>query len=679
MLGVGDSEACLRQALMRSRVKGFIFNRDGSWHVNGRSVGRAIRRVGRRRRAPSPRATYGLGELCARTSVRLELPMAVFQRLKSAEVKKLLYGATEIARRQIPPSPIAEIGASEALKQPHLTPDLVRLAVAFVRYPPLARFGLYGLHAVIDVLLHVRPRMLGRWIVEKQVSEINQMLLAHLSRRLTFGRSNESIFLNVLRTKVPLLQAMVATSLVDEHPLNAPSKTFSELMTIFEDAGMQPLEAFVLSMAAAGAGGMWRMRVRDRARNAEQRLVILRADPNAAVGGAQYADEEIERFANELAESAKQVTASEDAVDELVRDIALAWPDHELPDTDLELVKKAFAFDMAEFSTRIAQQMRLSPARTQLLDEVIQRMFDYLGLDVQSDVFDNYFFPESTEFPVAAGWTSRAIGLRYEQGPLDAGHATARTLSALAKASAAVLNAPYAAARRPVQYQAALTRRACSVWFAMRVACGETSEEKSKRVKLMSIALGEARATLCRDRSDMDTKGWTFRLAQFAVQSMAKGDCPDTRGAWSQDLSLPDFVRALVIWSDIGLIRNDLAKAEQLFVAVGTRKTYLSESLEGLKQGVTLLDLAIATCVRNCAIDAEQMVLDVWPKIFDSWRSVADARFQDIHLHLFDAARNDGALRRKFLADPMWMGSVSLEPVREAERRQRPPHAKAPF
>lgn len=570
-----------------------------------------------------------------------------------------------MARRQIPPSPIVEIGAGKALKQSHLTTDLVRQGVAFVRYPPLARFGLYGLHAVIDVLLHLRPRALGRWIVEKQIPEINRTLLAHLSRRLTYGRSNESIFRDVLRTKVPLLQAMVATSLVDEHPLNAPLRTFSELMTIFQDAGMLPAEAFALSMAAAGASRMWRMRVKDKARNAEQRLVILRADPEAAVGGAKYAVEEIERFANELAESAKQVRASEDAVEVLMKDIALAWPDHELSDTDLDLVKNAFASDMAEFATRIAQQIRHSPARTQLLDEVIKRMFDYLGLDVRPGVFDNYFFPESTEFPVACRWTSRAIGLRYEQGPLGAGHATARALGALAKASAAVLDAPYAAARWPAQYQAALTRRACSVWFAMYVACGETSEEKSKRVKLMSIALDEARATLCRDRPDMDTKGWTFRLAQFAIRSMAHADCPDVRSAWSQDLSLPDFVRAAVIWSDIGLLRNDLAVAEQLFLAVGHRKIHLSEPLEGLNRAVNLLDLAIAICVRSDAIDVEQIILRVWPKLFDSWRGVAEIQFQDIHLQLLDAARNDGPWRQKFLADPMWIGSASLEPIRD--------------
>ena len=649
---------------MRSRLKRFIFQRDGSWHVNGRSVGRAMRRVGRHRQAPSFRATYGLGELRARTSVPLDLPMAVFRRLNAAEVKKFLRGATEMARRQIPPSPIVEIGTGEALRQLNLTTDLVRQGVAFMRFPPLVRVGLYGLHAVIDVSLHLCPRVLGRWIVEKQVSEINQTLLAHLSRRLTFSRSNESTYCNVLRTKVPLLQAMVASSLVDEHPWNAPAKTFSELMTIFQDAGMPPANAFAFSMAAASANRKWRMRARDNVSNTERRLVILRADPNAAVGGGKYAAEEMERLDNELAEFSKQKIASEDAVDLLVTDIALAWPDHELSDRDLDIVKNAFGSDMAEFATRIAQQMRYSPARTQLLDEVMKLMFDYLGLDVQPGVFDNYFYPDSREFPVACGWTSRAIGLRYEQGSLDAGRATARSLSALANASTAVLDAPYAATRWPVQYQSALTRRACAVWFAMRVSCGETSEEKNKRLKLMSIALCEAKATLRQDRQDVDTKGWTLRLALFAIRSMANGDGPDERNVWSQDLSLPDFVRAAAIWSDIGLLRNNLAIAEQLLLAVGSRKTHLSEPLEGLKRAVNLLDWAIATCVRSDAIDVEQIILSVWPKLFDSWGGVADVQFQDIHLHLLDAARNDGPLRQKLLADPMWIGSASLELIR---------------
>lgn len=575
--------------------------------------------------------------------------------------------ATHMALRTIPARKVVEIGTRIALMEQRIKDETMSHARSILHHPPLSSVGLYGLSAAIDLTLRRRPQVIGQWISKGQPAEINQTLLSHIARRLTFVHPEGPIHTQALRSRVPLLQAMAAESFVEEHPRHEPAKSIPELMELLQSAGLAGDAVFALAFVGAHATINWRCRARDAVIRATRQLEHIRRSSANIAERADYASERLEQLRNDLPTLRREQEAAELAADDLVTAMARLWPQNGLQEETVGILRSALGSDMPELATRVAQQITHTKAREELLQLVIENMSAYLGLSTPTAGFDSRFNPEFLDFPSLCHWTAKAYGLLYQNQSRGVGHHAAIALAPLAKASAKILDAPYAACRWPERYESALTRRACSVWFALCVAYGDSLEERKSRSRLMQIALEQAVMVLRRDRVDVDTKGWSFNLAYLAVRVAPRDSAQDPRTAWSQDLTLPAYARAFAIWSSLSLIQSSPADARSLFVETGLRGSTSLDPTRDFKLMLLLLDLAAANCIGGNATDVEQIILQAWPQAFNSWRKTIDCYFEHIHLKLLEAVSTDGPARQQLLADPAWAGSACLEAIREAD------------
>lgn len=651
------------QALVRARLSGLIFHHQSGWHVNREIVIRALERRHKRPDQPSALVLYGLGELLARSSRGKAPYISCISNISRRKARQLLNAAKDLAALQIPISPVFEISSRDILREQHLTYEVFRHAEAYLRYPPLPRPRLFGLHVILETFLIAHPRELGQWLAKGHSSAINQTALAYFAERLIYSDDVTSLHRHMLHTQRPILQAMVAVALASNR-LHDKLLSFDSLVTLAREAGLDASNAFILGMASAQEACLRRQRARHRLFGIESRLSLLTKSPENAIGGSHNAADEIDRLSAELLTLRETIDQTNLAVDQLIVEIAQAWPSDGLSKSQLTALTQAFGTDAAEMKTRLAQELGGVPRAADLLDDVIEDMSKQLGLAAGVNVFTEYFRPDQ-EFFMTRKWVSRALSLRYTIDPKGVGYRTSLLLEPLSKAAAQLLDAPYATVRWHQPCESALTRLVCSILLAIDVACGENEHARQERSRLMKLAFDQAISALCRDRPDIDTHGWMDQLASTCVEYMHIGYAPDQRKAWATNPRLPAFARALAAWSDANFIRADPARAETLFLQCASFTSSRNMN-RAFSQAVTLLDLAIATGIRDNADHITRQALSIWPSVFCTWPELVGEIWRDLHLMLHDALVTNGQARQKLLNDPQWANSRCANVLRSA-------------
>lgn len=651
------------QVFRRARLQRLIVGHPATWRVNRNSVVRVLGQCRPHSAPPSAVVLYGLGELLARTTGGPALVIPRLASLSRRQVQRLLEEIRGIAAAQIPKKPHMEIGSRDMLFAPCLNETVWRHAESYLAHPPLARPRLFGLDVVIETLLTTHPQALGEWLTQDHPTAINQTVLAYLATRLIFSDEPSTLHRQLLLTKRPILQAMAIASLASNH-WNNRLMPFGVLVELSHDMGLSPLEAFALAIVSAKNTCLRRRQTRDRFADMDDRLRQIVKHPEKAPGGISYATGEIERLTAMLPTLDAAKHQSELAVDQLILDIAQSWPSEGITSDLIIDLTHAFGADAAELSTRLFQSLGAVPGAIALLDGVINDMSKMLGLNVTQTVFEESFRPSAEEFDTACQWTSLALSLRYTADQKGVGWRTSQLLAPMAKAASTVMDAPYAAVRWSQQYASALTRQACSILLAIEVACGSNEHERAARSRLMELALVQAMATLSRDRPDINTHGWTDRLASACTGCMRLGYAPDQRALWGSNLRLPVYVRALAVWSDPELIRSDPARAEALFLQGASRKNSHNDD-RAISQALSLLDLALATGARHTADDITNLAISIWPRAYRSWQAIAGDRWSEFHHLLLDALVKEGNARQQILNDPQWVQSHCIDAIKK--------------
>ena len=718
---------------LRARVSGLLFVRDGSWHVNGDKLARRIERA-RRRGQPSAaermRSTalptvavlYGVGELCARCSAPPEPSALKLAKLSHLSAISLLKHAAQLAQLHIPATPVVEISARDALAETALLPQHIWFARNALMRPRVSRHRVWGLQFIMDICLRYRPRSFGHWIQARQYPVFGDVALSLCARRLTFATTGGDMRTQVLQTGVPVLQAMVAASLVDDHPWSPPACSFEDACFFLERAGVPASRAFVLALASAKTTVQARTHARDREMQAEhvvRQAQVSKAENShlPASGPSEVARAEMAASILELRSARSQRDEAERQVDALIREMALRWPhqangqefsnplisrsladevagedsagedspskkksNESLAKQDLlHFLRAAFPFNFAEVATSIASHLMPSRAGQWLLEEVMEQLSQLLALRHPQDAFEAHFDPNLQDFATLCEWASRAYWLYYQQDAKGPGYRTSLALSALIKASDAALDAPHAAYRWMQRYQTALRRRLCAVCFALVVAQGHSEAQARDGASLMKIALKQAQNALRFDRDDVDAGGWTWRLAILSVKLMTDGKAPDLRRQWCRDAAMPMFVKCICIWSDPQSVEMDTDHAEQIFLASTRQSGWTFDPQQFIQRAVAMLDHAVASCAaaggrlgarqrhdsgQQTGQSAVQSIRAVWPRVFGTWAGSVDERFANLPDELFEAVQRPGRARWKLLADKGWAESACVCVIR---------------
>jgi hypothetical protein len=646
--------------LRRAEWRGLITNCDGTWRVNRHVVVRCLKLHHPRKNAPSALTLYGLGELLARGTRATTPHFRFLPKMSHRRAIKFLETACAIGSQSILASPFEEVTSRNMFMTRQLTSEVRQNARAYLVHPPRPKPNLFGLHVIIDAFLATHPRELGQWLAAGQHSAVNNTVLAKLAHRLVLSDSANMVHREVLKTGLPLLQAMTATALAD-NPWSGKKMSFASMITFCRDVGVRSATAFNLAMVNARQTCIQRRQARHELAKTEKRLSLLGKHPQLAAPG-KTSDEELEQLSVSLRSAHNAIRAADLAVDQLVADMAQQWPN--AAPIDADIFSDSLGEDTAEIMTRLANLLGADHTKTaDFLDFVLDGLSRFIGLGAGPKIFSETFNPSQEDVERHFEWAVKALSLRYASDKKGTGWRTGQLLAPLAKATEKILRAPYSAMRWGNKYQSALTRRACSVLFAIRVARDGNDDERQERVELMRLALDQAEATLACDRSDVDTHGWTDRLGSDCIEMMRMGYAPDRRTQWSMDRSLPPFVRTLAVWSDAALIRADPIGAEALFEKSAV--CHVSWDVDStFPRAVSLLDLALATGARAHAEDVTNLALSIWPRIYASYEPTIDSIWSDLHESLHEALMRNGNPRRSLLQDPDFAHSHCVDVIK---------------
>ncbi|MGH8138658.1 MAG: hypothetical protein ACREVV_10760 [Steroidobacteraceae bacterium] len=568
----------------------------------------------------------------------------------------MLTQMTHLAAQEIPHSVAEDISARKLLTQQIVDGALLRVAVDWLGHMPTANPYLFGVPPIVSAVLFRRPQVLGQWLADNLLSAISQTVVAYFAEALVFSTRASSIHRQLLQTGRPILQALVAAALARKWQGLAPP-SFRDFVTFARASGVDPQRAFVLGLASASTLHFQRIQALARVENTHRRIAYVRQHPEQAVGGPLQAENEIARLVGSLPELNVAATRAESTIDSVIAEMAEAYPAQGLDETQASAFRSEFPNHADQMCIRLAQALRAGGHTFPLLDAVINDFVEMLDLD-HPEVPQANFYLDEKRFPTARRWAAKAYVLRFASGSKSSGHRLAQTLAPVTRASAAMLELPYAAARLD-GYGRTMKRYFAVISFALEVALADPA----KNSKLMDLALAEARKALKGERSDIDSEGWADHLLHACVWLMSTGQAPDERSRWFNDAQLPAYARALALWSDCEQVREDLSRARQLFDAAAMPTA--APSLErGLRRTLNLLDLALTASVPAGDREVSQCVLELWWQIYEPWRALAGPQWRRAHLKLYIALQRPGRTRDDLLADPSWRQSRAVGWIR---------------
>jgi hypothetical protein len=123
------------------------------------------------------------------------------------------------------------------------------------------------------------------------------------------------------------------------------------------------------------------------------------------------------------------------------------------------------------------------------------------------------------------------------------------------------------------------------------------------------------------------------------------------REEWGLAEDLPDFARALALWSSPALATKHKALASELFERVGILPLSQGGHDVQMSQMLSLLDMATASCAAESRNDLLDSVAQLWKGAYREWDTINN-QWATAAETLAKAVTADGPERAQFLADP---------------------------
>lgn len=253
---------------------------------------------------------------------------------------------------------------------------------------------------------------------------------------------------------------------------------------------------------------------------------------------------------------------------------------------------------------------------------------------------------------------AQSVVLLYSQDRRGIGKRTSDLVKPLADAAIALLDQPFIASRQPTAWQSVVTRSACATAFALMVVASAPADRRNELLVLNGYSIAHAFVLLRGPVPEQHPPRVFHELTTRAVHQMAFQEQPDDlRRSWALAEFLPDYPRALALWSSPVLVEAHTVLAFDLLRRVGRLPLSRSRLNEQFLRLLTVLDTAVAACAAASKTDLLSSLVARWDEIYAECRTVTD-RFANAAKMLAAAVNADGPERASLLADANWSQSA---------------------
>ena len=196
-----------------------------------------------------------------------------------------------------------------------------------------------------------------------------------------------------------------------------------------------------------------------------------------------------------------------------------------------------------------------------------------------------------------------------------------------------------------------MTRAACAGRFAFKVVASVPQDRRESVARLNELALEHAFMLLsARDLPAQSATSFHELTAQ-AVQHMEwTSNADEFREKWALAEGLPDFARALALWSSPALAEKHQDLAGRLFERVCALPLSRGSYNLQMSRMLTLLDMALAASARAGKSELILRARRLWASGYRDWQPIS-TRWEGIAEKLALAIETNGAERAEIIAD----------------------------
>jgi hypothetical protein len=641
----------------------------GRWKCDGSRVRRLIKVA--RLRLPTDAAQmadvlHGLGEMEARSDGGFLEPMInLVKRCRPhPDLARVLNAAARRDGEHKHPPTFESLAFGQWIAQARLDWGSFEQAIRSQEHPRHLAAWRYGLAFTARLALTLSPHAVDRWLrAHPGHPAIAVVGTAAQELQLPWNRVPGAV--SLLASRTPALRCIAAAALVE--PVG-PGKAL-------------PLEdcAQVLESGGFAAGDVawmlgWRLKRVVHARywvghQIEQivaRRRYVEAHPEAAVGGRRNATAEVQGLEKQVAQAKQRQAELADSLETTIRDLAAIWPAQGLTQEQRRQLSPIFV-ETPEIRYRLAMELPPGADRDFLLQANIAQLRAFLGLgDGLSEALASHFHRDEGQFEQIDTWTAQSMVALYVRDKVGVGRRTGLLLQPMSDAADAMIAQPFAAGRHPVSWSSTMGRAAFAYRFALSVVAVVPMEQKASVAILNGMALDHAFVLLSGARWEGEHDRLFDRLAAQAVGCLALQENSDTaRLRWAQSEALPDFARALALWSSPTLVESHQALADALFHCVAelplSRGAYNAQASRLL----SLLDNALAIAAKNGDLGRRDRLISLWDAVYAPWRPLCDDWTEAARL-MAAAVAADGPERRTLLADAAYRATACRHLIESA-------------
>jgi hypothetical protein len=658
-----------RTARRRAQLLGLIRNPgQGEWQADGAAVPR-LAKAALRRLPDDPTQLgdilHGLGEIAARSHVSIIDPLIDYlgrrrSRLRLGKVFAAAFAREAKTHHQVRLDAVAFV---QWLSSTTTTWDTLSLALSHVehghRFIGGDRYGLvFTARIVLALDAHAIDACISANPNRQRLAAIGSAAVAMV---LPFnGKARPAA---LLRSRNAAIRSIGAAALVSPLEIMGPPLSFHDCRAALVAGGIAPSDATWMTGLRIKEAIHQRYRLEDGRKKESARLRYVEQKPEAAIGGTRTAEAEIRMLRARLDASTERYSKLLPELEGMIADMAADWPSDGLSDEQMKWLDNV-SVDTAEFRHRLAEKLPYQANRDWLLKRNIQRLQDFVGLAKSpADVPTDHFLPDERRFQPLAEWTAQSLGLLYDADRHGVGKRTSFLVDGVAQAATALMAQPFIAARKPEAWQSIMTRASCADLFGLMVVATVMEAKRDSVIELNKLALEHAFTILSYGRIPVQASQTFFRLTTQAVHGMRYQPSPDNvREAWGLAETLPDFARALALWSSPALVSKHKALASGLFCRVGALP--LSQHGQDLQmtQMICLLDVAISSCATAARTDLVACVVSLWRTAYKDWHAINDA-WAGTAATLAGAVGANGPERAQLLADPSFAQSFCVQLV----------------
>ncbi|MFT9017896.1 hypothetical protein [Acetobacter malorum] len=552
-----------------------------------------LTRLALRRELPDRTIIDGLGELSARCSSDLEtLVLRAFGRRRMR-----FDGATLVAKIAAPDligslsvNDWYAVSMEQSFASTKLDQDIVACATDLLENSYRSYSRAYGLLFSIRVALQLSPASTLSSLIQKPEGRVVPLLQA-LVKILCESANTRPQIEALLRCKNSLLRVMGALTLSGGGWFKQDSVDMLAIHGQLLAAGWTDIDAHWIVAQRLKNVAHERFRVRRHVADLETQQARHRRMPTRRP--ADIAAEQEKVAEQRLEEARKRCTGVEAQVKALVELLAKTWPTLDVAEETCQRIDPCM-IDSNEIRLEVAQALPPNDARRTMLDLVLQKFEDLIGLREPEKALEEYFFVSGADVVDETRIAASALVMRYEHEQTKIGRRAGQRIDKLSKAAQKILSRPFARARNHCRYQSAMARLACALDFALDVANLLRIEHEKEARTLATLAVDHATHLLLQAPDDEDALPYLEQLACHAIRTMQDGLAPDKRAEWACDSRLPSFVRALAAWTDPIFVANSSGYAMDLFRAAGKPALKMCVKCFSYYAAITLLDAALA-------------------------------------------------------------------------------------